>query len=970
MPVDFFKHLSAGVDVGQPPTIKFGRKVVMTNSGSTTANRTITWTDPDASVAKPVASIAITGSDLPSDFIENISDLTQTSGTADWNSGAAVTTADHNKVIPVTITDDDGNTDTDSFTLEVYTLGTTKITVDQPEFEFCVGDDQTMKGLWIDNNIDRIEISVDGGTPFVVPHTGFQGGEWTWAPSPDLTAGTYNVTATIYDLDGTPNTDTVNFLVTICNDLAEAPTITFDQLNYAIDLPIGASNVFTGTLEAPGANPSEPLVLTMQAFNVITQQYESITGTFSGFTASLNVPQSWTWTTTNLILIHELQNLRVTLTQDQNAAQATADINFTHIDPLQLITDHPCDDPNTSNWEFFSGLVPSVPAWSPDASDGGNTFFTAVTGWKGGVLIGDDPISLKLTASSSDGTDKTYTPQFQIYTAGFDDLIIESYINGVLQERIQTLAGPIFNSSDATNFNLAPLSLFDGDEGEIRLRTQNISAEDEMSFWTFSNFLREDNSGSGEPPDPGVYVDSAAAAGGDGSFELPFNNLNDAKDAVGNGEKIFLKRGSVFTEQILLLRSKIGVTVQDYGDPLDDKPVIDGNNVEPFTSLPVPGSVGLLEFDNCQSCTAKNIRVINSAMSGLVGRDTTGPSGSYHTTQGQNIHFLNCEVDTTQTWGLMLTGFNHSGSPGNLEGGSAVGCTVRNACVRTRTVQNSGGEAIHVSRAQDILIEDCEVWDHAKEGIVVNNGAHNVTVRRCHVHDRDPGIGYGNSGGGVYIDGSSATRATWTPGVSEVLVEGCVVTGDGNGMMIASENGGRVGEITIRNNLLYDNTQSGFAFTSEGGSAGPSGQQENISIIGNTISQSNTSAHVFLNREDVASKLVNLQVSGNIIARTVGGGVALFDDDANLAKGWEDWNILWNGGNPVGSLWNQGDNSVIGDPDFESIVSSTWPGNTDYYPSSSSPAVDFLPTTSTANDIAGTVRPKGASADAGCYERV
>jgi hypothetical protein len=952
MAIDHFKPFVDGVDVGEPPTLAFGRKVVMTNSGSVTANRTGVWTDPDSSGGNPVASITVTGGGIG--IIENITDLAQTSGTCDWDSDVAVTTGDHNTTITVTITDGDGNTDSDSFLLEVYTLGTTKITVDKPHFEFCVGDDQTMKGLWIDNNIDRIEIAVDGGTPFTVSHSGFQGGEWTWAPSPDLTAGEYSVEATIYDLDGTPNTDTVSFNVTICNELAAAPEIAFDLPTYDIDLRVSTSKVFTGTLTAPGASDSEPIALTMEAWDPVGMAWNTLAGTFSGYSPQSSVAQNWTWTST-VPLYAERQNLRVTLTQDQNAAQATAEINYTHDDPLQAIPAHPGFESDTL-WTFYDGMSPSIPAWEQHAFVGN----PPITGYGGGVLFGDDPISLKLTANSSLGTDQTYTPKFQIYAALIYNLRIETFINGVPQEVVDVLSGPLFNASDETNFELTPLSLFDGDDAEIRFSTPGATDPGDMSFWTFSSIESEPN-GSGEPPDPGVYVDSAAAGGGDGSEALPFNNLADARDAVGNGETIYLKRGSVFTEQTLRLDKKIGVTVRDYGT--GSKPVIDGNDIHPVSGgVPVSGrSLGLLEFDNCQSCTAINIRVINAAGAGLVGRDTTTLPGDI---QGQDIHFIDCEVDSVSTWGIMLGGFRHSGDHGQLHGGSAVRCTVRNACKYTQGGAFGGGEGITITRAKDILIEDCEVWDHNKEGIVINNNSQNITVIRPYVHDRNASSSYGSdTGTGLYVDGSHH-------GVSGVFIDRAKVTGDSKGFTLASENGGDVDDVLVTNSLFYDNIGQGVGFPGDAGSAGPSGNMTNVRLYNCTIAQSNTAGHVIVIRETDPDKLAGLAIHGCIIARTVGGGIALIDDDASVPKGWEDWNILWNGGNPIGSAWNAGDNSTTDNPDFESIVSGDWPGNTDYYIAAASPAVDFLPTLSSPNDIAGTVRPKGASADAGCYERV
>jgi hypothetical protein len=960
MPIDFFKHEDTE-STGDPPTIEFERKVHMTNAGSSTKNKTLVWTDPDAAATNQVTSITTTGGALG--IISDKSSFSNTNGTASWDSNGAVTTSNHNTLIEATIQDGDGNTESATFTLEVYATGTTKITSDKPVFEFCIGDTQQVTGLWIDNNIDKIEVRVDGGSWSTANYSGFQGGTWDFTPGTALTAGTYAFEAKITDLDGTPNTDTVAFTVIICNDLAADPVIAFDQDTYERTLPI-TSQDFTGTYTAPGASASSPVTLTMEIYNAVDEAWETITGTFSGYDDEDDEEQSWTWNGSPQ-LIHERQLMRVTLSEGGAEATAETLIDFNYDDPLQLIGDHPCYDPNDSNWVFWEDGAPSQPTWVADAIGGGATYHEAQTDLEGGVLIGDDEFSIRLTASSANNTARKYTPQFQIENdAGFGELSVALWVNGTLVEDFRVYGTALYNGTYETNVDLQPINAYDGDELEIRFRVEGITDDDEKALWAFSDILSEEL--DTEYLGPGIYVDGDATTNGDGTFENPYNSWTSAVSAAADNTTMYVKRGTTLIVGGRHLFDELtNFHIKAYGAAAA-KPRLDGE-LDQSASSQDNAFIAPIELRNCQDCSVSDIEVYRAGFSGIVVKGTS-KSGIQ---EGRNITLNRCDVRYVRNWGIFVSGKAHDAGGGRTAGTvydvTVSNCTGEELCLAVEEnggqYGSAGGEGMHASRCDNVTFEDCTVYFHHKEAFIVNDGATGVTFHRCKVHSRNNTAYGGDSGAAFYIDGS-------TNGVSDIEVAYCIASDDSKGCSITTEvaAGADMDDIRILNNLFFNHDGQGMTFPALAGTVPVC---ENVKVFNNTIVHSQTGAHTFLINETDSTRMTGLEVKGNIIVNTTGDtSESVVRDKGGAPSGAFDYNVIYNQGNSVGSGWTQGSNSTNGDPDFEEHTDTDWPMTTDYYPSASSSAVELLTgSTYVSDDINTTSRPQSTYADAGCYER-
>lgn len=107
--------------------------------------------------------------------------------------------------------------------------------------------------------------------------------------------------------------------------------------------------------------------------------------------------------------------------------------------------------------------------------------------------------------------------------------------------------------------------------------------------------------------DKGIFFDSVAAEGGDGSFETPYNSLAVIETLeIPAGAYIYIKSGSEFTGSFKLANihgteeAPVVVTSYDKGN----KPKIDGNDLS---------GGGVVHISNCSNIVVKNLEITDSA---------------------------------------------------------------------------------------------------------------------------------------------------------------------------------------------------------------------------------------------------------------------------------------------------------------------------------------------------------------------
>ena len=142
--------------------------------------------------------------------------------------------------------------------------------------------------------------------------------------------------------------------------------------------------------------------------------------------------------------------------------------------------------------------------------------------------------------------------------------------------------------------------------------------------------------------DKGIFFDSAAADGGDGSFEAPYNSLDVIETLeISAGAYIYIKRGSEFTGSLKLANihgteeEPVVVTAYDKGN----KPKIDGNDLS---------GTGVLYILNCDNITVENLEIYDSATTEADRRGVlvvcNGVEGSEEIVTYKNIKLKNLYV--------------------------------------------------------------------------------------------------------------------------------------------------------------------------------------------------------------------------------------------------------------------------------------------------------------------------------------
>jgi PKD repeat protein len=166
--------------------------------------------------------------------------------------------------VTVTVTDDDGGRDTQTFTVTVNNVPPVLVvaadqTVDEGEELDLSGDGAPPLGLFIDPGKGDIHTAtinwgdgspIEDGSVLVVNGSGVIGGKHTYADD-----GVYTVTVTVSDGDG--GSDTQSFLVAVDN---EVPTVTnVDDLNVDEGSPVSLIDLNVLLADPGFDNPHNPL---------------------------------------------------------------------------------------------------------------------------------------------------------------------------------------------------------------------------------------------------------------------------------------------------------------------------------------------------------------------------------------------------------------------------------------------------------------------------------------------------------------------------------------------------------------------------------------------------------------------------------------------------------------------------------------------------------------------------------------
>lgn len=275
------------------------------------------------------------------------------------------------------------------------------------------------------------------------------------------------------------------------------------------------------------------------------------------------------------------------------------------------------------------------------------------------------------------------------------------------------------------------------------------------------------------------------------------------------GDSVYLKRGGVWNEQLVLKHSGTAdapITVGAYGS--GDLPVISGDSF-----IPSDRGQGLLQIDSASYVTVENIKISKSSSYGIKIFNSKSPV------------IRNCEIERSVDGGIISDPYEGKYSSDVLIEGNSIH---ENNLYGLQTWH----EAITMAGVVGFEIRDNKVYNNNKEGIDAKYNAQNGSI-----HDNQC---YDNNGPQIYIDAAHGIE------IYNNRLSGSAADKAGLAMGVESEyneNKDNLYDITARNNVIYDNGTGISVWIQDGAEAWA--DIYNIKILNNTVVGNNKTQNAF-----------------------------------------------------------------------------------------------------------------------------
>jgi len=416
------------------------------------------------------------------------------------------------------------------------------------------------------------------------------------------------------------------------------------------------------------------------------------------------------------------------------------------------------------------------------------------------------------------------------------------------------------------------------------------------------------------------YVDRNHAMASDsnpGTETLPWLTIQHAADTLVAGDTVYVKAGT-YPEQVTVTRSGAAGAEIVFAVYPGHSVTVDG------TSVPLAEWDGLFQVTGASYVRISGFHVTNSGPFGTNPGIQVDP-GSHITIDGNHTSF-------TASSGILVWGSTDVLIAGNeVDHPMTTGAASRNECI---TVGRTTGFEVRGNHVHDNLQE-------RGEGICLKDGSTLGSAHHNHVHDL-PRVG-------IYVD-------AWTEHTYSIDVWANTVHDiDGDGIALASEQGGLLEQIRVVNNFVWHNRYVGISISDCCISSHPMSdlQVVNNSVWGNGwadwgggFGTANTQATGLVLRNNALAGNLSFEIT----FEGVGTGNATLDH--NLIDGWH--------GYPEEAC---GSDCRIGDP--------LWvdPATGDLHLQLGSLAIDNGSSLlAPVDDYDGDPRPQGAAWDIGADE--
>lgn len=419
------------------------------------------------------------------------------------------------------------------------------------------------------------------------------------------------------------------------------------------------------------------------------------------------------------------------------------------------------------------------------------------------------------------------------------------------------------------------------------------------------------------------YVSATGNNSNPGTEAQPWRTIQKAGSAAIAGDIIYVKAGT-YNERVVVANSGTAGNYITFSVYSNDVVTIDGDGI----TMPAWES-GLFDLEDRSYIRISGFRVINA-----------GPNDN-----NCGFYLDNCKdiiIENNYTYNTASSGIGVWNSANIILDGNEVEL----AC-------NDGEqECITVAVTDTFEIRNNHVHHggpgtNGGEGIDVKDGSANGKIFNNHVHNLPNRLG-------IYID--AWDKHTYNIKVFQNRVHNC----GGDGMTLASEQGGLLENIYVYNNIVYDNKNIGISVTPNG--AVPNSPMKKIRIVNNTIYNNGWTSvsDPWGGGIGIESpNLTDLTIRNNIVSQNLLFQIAVESSGQNVST---DHNLI-DGFRGELAEETRGTNFVEGTAGFVN------PTGADFHLLQSSLAVDNASATDApAVDYDGNARPQGAGYDIGAFE--
>ncbi|HPO14200.1 MAG TPA: right-handed parallel beta-helix repeat-containing protein, partial [Candidatus Hydrogenedentes bacterium] len=426
--------------------------------------------------------------------------------------------------------------------------------------------------------------------------------------------------------------------------------------------------------------------------------------------------------------------------------------------------------------------------------------------------------------------------------------------------------------------------------------------------------IEGENEGEGE----GIlfFVDTNAPMASDlnpGTENEPWKTIQKAADALEPGETVYIKAG-VYHERIEPQNSGTLNNFISYSAYPGDEVTIDG------TGVAIPEWAGLFDILGQDYIRVSGLRIINAIS------DPHNPG--IQADSSSHIIIENNYVNNTNDSGIGVWSCNDV----CIDHNEVEGCC-----------QALFNECISVGGTDTFETRNNHVHHSPKEGIDSKDGSCNGKVYGNYVHHTE--------GVGIYTE-------AWDKHTHTIEVFANIVHDvEGDGITLASEQGGLLENIRVYNNIAYHNAWTGLDVSQCCSDTHP---LQNLYIVNNTFYNNGIGewgGGIFLDNPQASGVVIR----NNICSQNLSFQIAVVED-APISNYVIDHNLIdgFRGEEPGET---RGTEYQEGSAGFVNVAAS------DFHLTGTSPAIDHgAAANAPGTDLDGTVRPHGSGYDIGAFE--